>query len=183
MKMTLNVTSVPLLYPSERFYCCDGSHSLPIFSPVHYPFLRLHVMRNLTWPSWSSLGLLRVDAELCAIPPLGVSLLYSGCDTQDEGKEKFCTFLHRLWRAPFSPGLCPTPAHDTCIKQDNHLRPTSSIGAENSTLQLRLLWKFSCFQKQWMAISVTAVVLSGFHPHQSAVGFICSVPFLPPEPA
>lgn len=37
------------------------------------------------------------------------------------------------------------------------------------------------FRKQRMPISVTALVLSGFHPHQSVVLYICSVPFLPPE--
>lgn len=154
------------------------THSPPIFSPLYYSFLR-----NLTWPSWSSLGLLRVDTELCAIPPLGVSLLHSGCGTQEEGKEKSCSYLHRFWRAPFLQGfvhLQPmTPAQGRITTSgprcpsELKTAPCSSVCLGNSP----------GFQKQWMAISVTAVVLSGFHPHQSVVLFICSVPFLPPEPA
>lgn len=65
------------------------THSLPISSVLYDSFLRLHIVRNLIQP-----GTPEVDAELCAIPPLGLSALCSGCGTQQEGKGKSFSFFH-----------------------------------------------------------------------------------------
>ena len=99
--------------------------------------------------------------------------------------QKGCSFLHRFWSSPVSPGRSPSQPHDTCIQQDNLPVSTLSVWAEKkypaaiSALEILLVSGSSGWQL--MAISVTALVLSGFHPHQPIVLYICSAPFLPPE--
>lgn len=97
-----------------------------------------HEESNLTL--MVSLGLLRVDAELCAIPPLGASA--QAVAHRRKGRKIPAAFLTDSEELLFLQGsahLQPmTPAQR---------RVTFVLGAENSTLQLCLPWKSSWFPK------------------------------------
>lgn len=132
-----------------------------------------------------------MDTELCTIPPLGVPALCSVCSTHklekhmsywEQPARKCCSFFHRFWRSPVSYRHSLSQPHETYIEQENHPMPTLSIWAEKKVpCSCLCIGNSPGFRKHWVAISVTALVLSGFHPHQSVVLYICSVPFQPPE--
>lgn len=105
----------------------------------------------------------------------------SKCDAENSQPNSGAGFLHRFWRPPICPRL---------KSQLKSVQPTCSRITAPCPLYPSELKKYPAaasalqtpgFRTQCLAISVTALVLSVFHPHQSAVLNICSVPFLPPK--
>lgn len=172
---------MPVLYPCTRSYCCGGWRHIPC--PFFLLFVTLlvsevpHIIKNQTLSSGSNLGPTERWCRALGSPCTLLSRWHTG---GREANVMLRAIIHRFWKSPIYPGH--SQLRDTYRRRDNHPMSTLSIWVEQKVpCSYLCIWNAPGFRKRWMAVSVTALVLSGFHPHQSVVLYICSVPVLPPE--
>lgn len=185
------MTYVPVLFPSKRSYSCGCSWHVP------YPFYFLFVIplvsevaQNLASSSESSLPCAKWEVQrfVPSLPRSLCTLLGVWHTWGREANVMLRTASPIVVQVSFtdSEGLLFVPG----IPQLKSVQPTCSRITAPCPLYPSELKKYPAaasalqtpgFRTQCLAISVTALVLSVFHPHQSAVLNICSVPFLPPK--
>lgn len=186
---------MPVLYPSRRSYCCGSSRHSP------YPFFFLfviplvsevaHIMKNLTLSSGSNIGPTKGGCSALCHPSLGspcplLSLWHTGGRQANvmlrATSPKVLPFSSQILMISCFPRAFPTTTLWHLYKSRlTTPRPFCPSELEKVPCSYLCTGNSPGFRKLWMAISVTALVLSVFHSHQSVLLYICSVPFLPPE--